>query len=104
MVMRHIDWQELEGDVPVESRILGFVHHAHSARAKLLDNAVVGDGASSAQRQNQAHQILSARWNVGSRKMKSLPEGLPIIPNAIALAPLPVCSSALHRSAFVFRN
>ena len=36
--------QELQRDEAMEPRVLRFVHHAHSAAAKLLDDAVVGEG------------------------------------------------------------
>jgi hypothetical protein len=35
--------QEFEGDEAMQPSILGFVNHAHSAAAELLDDAVVRD-------------------------------------------------------------
>jgi hypothetical protein len=35
--------QELDGDDAAQSRVLGLVHHAHAARAQLLENPVVRD-------------------------------------------------------------
>jgi len=36
--------QELEGNKSVQPRVLGLVHHAHSATAELLDDAVMRYG------------------------------------------------------------
>jgi hypothetical protein len=37
------DGQELESDETVQARVLGLVHHTHTASAKFLDDAVVRD-------------------------------------------------------------
>ena len=36
--------QKLQGHEPVQAGVLGFINHAHSAPAELLNDAVVGDG------------------------------------------------------------
>ena len=36
--------QEFQGDEAMQLHVLGFVDHAHTAAAQLLNNAVVGDG------------------------------------------------------------
>src|SRR5271163_1102365 len=43
-VFGHVVGQELEGNKAAELYVLGFVHHAHTAAAQLLNNAVVRDG------------------------------------------------------------
>src|SRR5690348_11282793 len=35
--------EELQRDVAPQAEVFGFIHHAHSAAAKLAQNAVVGD-------------------------------------------------------------
>jgi len=43
-VLRHIVSEEFQRNVAVQPRIFGFVHDAHPAAAKFLEDAVVGDG------------------------------------------------------------
>ena len=40
----HIVGEELQGDEATEFSVLGLVHDTHTPTAKLLDDAVVGDG------------------------------------------------------------
>jgi len=42
-VLRHVLWQKFEGHVTTETRVLGFVHHAHATAANFANNRVVGD-------------------------------------------------------------
>src|SRR5580693_4693055 len=42
-IIGHVIGQELEGDKTSELNILSLVHHAHSAAAELLNNAIVRD-------------------------------------------------------------
>ena len=54
-VFFQLSGQKLQGDVPAEVEVLGFIHHAHAAAAKLVQDAVVGDGfagASASELQN----------------------------------------------------
>ena len=46
-VLRHFRWKKLQGHASAELGILGFVHHAHSAGAKLLEDAVMRKSLSS---------------------------------------------------------
>jgi len=43
-VFGYVVGQKLEGNEAAELHILGLVHHTHAAAAKLLNDAVVGDG------------------------------------------------------------
>jgi len=40
-IVAYIIWKELESNKTVQSAVLGFVDHAHSAAAQLFDTAVV---------------------------------------------------------------
>ena len=42
-VLRHLLGQHLDGHIPLEPLVLSPVHHAHSAGADLLDDAVVAE-------------------------------------------------------------
>ena len=44
-IARDVVGQELHGDETVKARVLGLVHHAHSAATQFLDDAVVRDGS-----------------------------------------------------------
>src|SRR5262249_31440960 len=41
--LNHIRREELERDAPAESGVFGLIHQAHSAAAKLAENAVLRD-------------------------------------------------------------
>ena len=43
-VFFQLSGQELQSDVPAEVEVFSFVHHTHAAAAKLVQDAVVGNG------------------------------------------------------------
>ena len=58
-VFFQLSGQELQGDMPAEVEVLGFIHHAHATAAKLVQDAVVGDGF--ALHQPESSKMIS-RW------------------------------------------
>src|SRR6266849_4618207 len=43
-VLRQFPWQELQGNMTSEERVLCFIHHSHAAAAKLASYGIVRDG------------------------------------------------------------
>ncbi len=43
-IFLQLSGQKLQSHVPAEVDVLGLVHHAHAPAAKLVQDAVVGDG------------------------------------------------------------
>jgi hypothetical protein len=42
--MGNVLWQELEGDEPMQPRVLSLIHNTHPAATELIHDAVVRDG------------------------------------------------------------
>ena len=74
-IVSYIFGQEFERDEAMQPRVLGLVHHAHSAAAQFLDDAVVRDGLADhwseilGQEQGKSMKV----WKLGARRKSGGP-------------------------------
>ena len=66
-VVRNVVGEEFQRNASAEARVLGFVHHAHSAAAQLFHYAIVRDVAAYDRSIGHGHWSLLQRCHAGNR-------------------------------------
>jgi hypothetical protein len=74
-ILSQVRGEELQGDVPVQPQVLGFVHHTHASAAQQPEDVIVRNGLADQvpPRSIDSSSLLISAANRGSERSESNP-------------------------------